>query len=90
MPLWVNRATRRRHVSADCRGLAQARQWAVELERPDSIFEIPDGTPADVLAAVETFTVPCRLCVPGARELGGLVPFYFVDEGYEDEEEEDE
>jgi hypothetical protein len=47
----------------------------------DRIYELSDDESAEVRAAVEAFTVPCRLCVPGAREQGQLVPFYFVVEG---------
>ena len=58
----------------------------------DRIYELPDDIETEVLEAVEEFTVPCKLCVPGAREMGRLVPFDFVVEGreedklYEDEE----
>lgn len=87
--LWVNRGTRRRHVNPDCQGLARAREFDAYYEEEgsgvrDRIYELDDDTAADVIAAVETFTVPCKLCVPGARELGKLMPFGFVDEGYEE------
>jgi hypothetical protein len=36
----------------------------------DRIYELPDDTPTDVLVALEEFTIPCRLCVAGAREMG--------------------
>jgi hypothetical protein len=54
------------------------------------IYELSDDEPADVKVAVEAFTVPCRWCVPGARELGKLVPFYFIAEDYEEELEDEE
>jgi hypothetical protein len=53
----------------------------------DRIYELPDDESADVVAAVEAFTVPCRLCMPGARAQGRLVPFYFVVEGHEEDED---
>jgi hypothetical protein len=49
------------------------------------IYELPDDIETDVLTAVEEFTVPCKLCVPGAREMGELVPFYFVVEAREED-----
>ena len=54
----------------------------------DRIYELPDDEAAEVVEAVEAFTVPCRLCVPGARAMGELVPFYFVVEGREEDEYE--
>jgi hypothetical protein len=54
----------------------------------DRIYELSDDESSEVRAAVEAFTVPCKLCVPGARELGELVPFYFVIEGHEEDEVE--
>jgi hypothetical protein len=95
MPIWVNRSTRRRHVDSDCRGLRLSAEMSAEWEAygspgRDRIYELSDDESADVIAAVEAFTYPCRLCVPGARKLGELVPFYFVDEGYEDEDDEED
>jgi hypothetical protein len=55
----------------------------------DRIYELSDDESAEVRAAVEAFTVPCRLCVPGAREQGQLVPFYFVVEGHEEDEDDE-
>jgi hypothetical protein len=51
----------------------------------DRIYELPDDIETEVLEAVEEFTVPCKLCVPGARAMGELVPFYFVVEGREED-----
>jgi hypothetical protein len=95
MPIWINRGTRRRHVDPECRALAQSHEQGAESEEAgslirDRIYELSDDEPADVIAAVEAFTVPCRWCVPGAKELGMLVPFYFIVEGYEEELDEDE
>jgi hypothetical protein len=98
MPLWINRGTRRRHVDPNCRALAQSAEMGADYEESGSyvrnrIYELPDDVPTDVLTAVEEFTVPCKLCVPGARAMGTLVPFNFVVEGREEEdwlEEDDE
>jgi hypothetical protein len=57
---------------------------------PDRIYELADDSSAKVRAAVEAFTVPCKLCVPGARKQGQLVPFWFVVEGHEEDEYEDD
>lgn len=54
------------------------------------MVELPDDTEPEVIAAIEAFTVPCRYCVPGARAQGDLVPFYFVDEGYEEYDEDED
>jgi hypothetical protein len=37
-------------------------------------------TDADEAAAIDAFTMPCKLCVPGAKALGEHVPFYFENE----------
>src|SRR5438128_2355744 len=84
MPLWINRGTRRRHVDPNCRALALSSEMGAESEDSgsvvrDRIYELPDDTETDVL------TAPCKLCVPGAREMGELVPFYFVVEGHEED-----
>lgn len=57
---------------------------------PDRFYELSGNEPAEVIEAVEAFTVPCRLCVPGARELGQLVPFDFIEWGDEEEPDEEE
>lgn len=95
MPIWVNRGTRRRHVDPECRALAQSEEMGAESEEHgsiirDRIYELSDDEDATVIAAIEAFTVPCKLCVPGAREKGQLVPFYFVAEGHEEDEDDDE
>ncbi len=90
MPLWINRGTRRRHVDPQCRALALSKEMGAESEEAgsyvrDRIYELPDDVEAEVIVAVEEFTVPCKLCVPGAREQGRLVPFDFVVEGREED-----
>jgi hypothetical protein len=43
------------------------------------IVELPDPTDAVEAEAIEAFTRPCVLCVPGARELSQALPFEFED-----------
>src|SRR6266849_690476 len=95
MPLWINRGTRRRNVDPNCRALGLSREMGAEAEEGgsyvrDRIYELPDDVETEVVVAVEEFTVPCKLCVPGARQMGALVPFNFVVEGHEEDWIEDE
>ena len=95
LPLWINRGTRRRHVDPTCRALALSAERGAESEKGgsyvrDRIYELPDDVETEVLTAVEEFTVPCKLCVPGARAMGALVPFNFVVEGREEDWIEDD
>jgi hypothetical protein len=90
MPMWINRGTRRRHVDPTCRALKLSEERGAESEAAgslvrDRIYELSDDEPTEVIEAVEEFTVPCRLCVPGARKMGELVPFFFVVEGHEED-----
>ncbi len=55
----------------------------------DRIYELADDESPDVLGAVMAFTVPCRLCVPGAKALGALVPFWFIVEGHEEDADDE-
>jgi hypothetical protein len=81
---WVNRKNRKRHADGKCRGLTQTRVYLDLFYGPDSGWVPQDAEPrptyrrrikkvepadADELAALEAFTFPCKLCVPGARAL---------------------
>lgn len=81
---WVNRKNRKRHADPKCRGLKLTREYLDEIYGPGSGHVPVPGEPTptyrtrvrkvspadnDELAALEAFTYPCRLCVPGARGL---------------------
>jgi hypothetical protein len=72
MPIWVNRRTRRRHVDRRCRALTLSDELRAELRAeepdgnaiPDRIYELSGNERAEVIEAVEAFTVPVDCAFP--------------------------
>jgi hypothetical protein len=84
-----NPNNRKRHVDPDCRALELAREWLLEMQdshieryedneiTEETRFVAVTPNDAEELAALEAFTTPCRMCVPGAEELWQRCPVTF-------------
>ncbi|HEU5371534.1 MAG TPA: hypothetical protein VFU51_04010 [Gaiellaceae bacterium] len=88
---WVNRNpyNRKRHVDPNCRALTQAREY-LDMMLDANAYEGRDEIPtqrkrfvkvrvqsSEELAALEAYTIPCRTCIPGAKDLWKVLPIDF-------------